>query len=87
MNKIFELKPIDNRKSFYGKAIVIEHNSNFVELKSYETIVARIVNGKFERLWNDYSPTTMRHINAFNAHYGIDGHGKKWWDAQLIVKA
>lgn len=77
--KFFELKPINGRKSFYGKATAIEHDNGIIELKSYDTIVARIRNGIFERLWSGYSATTMNHINAFIDAYGIDGGGKAWW--------
>lgn len=79
--KIFELKPINGRKSFYGKAEVIEKDNGEIELKSYTTVVARIKDGKFERLWNGYSQTTMNHINAFIDNFGIDGGGKTWWDS------
>ena len=84
---IYELKPNDNRKSFYGKAEVIEKENGDIELKSYDTIVARIHNGKFERLWNGYSMTTMRHINAFVDAFGILGGGKAWWTSLEVVKA
>jgi hypothetical protein len=70
----------DGRKSFYGKAIVIEHDNGDIELQSYTTIVCRIKNGKFERLWDGYSSTTMRHINSFIDFYGIEGGGKSWWN-------
>jgi hypothetical protein len=73
------LKPIDGRKSFYGKAVAIEHDNGVIELQSYDTIVARIVDGVFYRLWSGYSATTMRHINSFISAYGVDGGGKKWW--------
>lgn len=89
---IVELRPTDGRKSFYGKARVIEENGTKT-LYSYETAVCRInADGKFERLWYDevedsrgrvrrgYSATTMRHINSFCKTYGINGGGKKWWD-------
>ena len=79
--KIYDLKPINGRKSFNGKASVIEHDNGVVELKSYNTIVCRIVNGSFERLWDDYSATTMNHINAFCDLFGIDGFGKSWWES------
>lgn len=75
----FELIPTNNRKSFYGKAGVIERDNGDIELRSYNTIVARIRNGKFERLWNGYSATTMNHINSFIDTYGISGGGKAWW--------
>lgn len=83
--KYFELKPINGRKSFYGKAEVIEKDNGDIELKSYQTIVARIRNGKFERLWSGYSMTTMNHINAFVDAFGIDGGGKAWWDALEVI--
>ncbi len=77
--KVFELRPTNGRKSFYGKASVIEKDNGDIELRSYDTIVARIRNRKFERLWSGYSATTMNHINSFIDAYGIDGGGKAWW--------
>ncbi len=77
--KIFELNPMNGRKSFYGKAKVIAKDNGDIELQSYNTIVARIRNGKFERLWSGYSATTMNHINSFIDLYGIIGGGKAWW--------
>lgn len=84
--RVFELKPIGGRKSFYGKAEVIEKDNGDIELKSYQTIVARIRNGKFERLWSGYSATTMRHINDFLNTYGISGGGKAWWVNLEVVE-
>ena len=83
--KIFELRPINNRKSFYGKAQAIEQDNGDIELLSYNTIVARIRNGKFERLWSGYSMTTMSHINSFLDAFGISGGGKAWWDSLEVV--
>lgn len=83
--KFVELIPVDNRKSFYGKAVAIEKDNGDIELKSYDTIVARIRNGVFERLWYGYSATTMRHINSFINTYGIDGGGKAWWTLLEVV--
>lgn len=84
--KTFELKPTNNRKSFYGKAKVIEKDNGDIELKSYDTIVARIRNGHFERLWDSYSATTMNHINSFLDTFGISGGGKAWWTTLEVVK-
>lgn len=82
-----ELKPINDRaKTFYKKAIVIEKPNGDVELESYNTIVARISKGKFQRLWDGYSATTMRHVNSFIATYGISGGGKAWWESLEVVK-
>lgn len=85
--RIFQLKPTDRYKSFYGKMCVIEHDDGTKVCKSYDTDVARITpSGKFQRLWDGYSPTTMRHVNRFNEFYGIAEGGKKWWDEQEVVK-
>ena len=82
----FELSPLNGRKSFYGKAIVIEKDNGDIELKSYDTIVARIRNGIFERLWDGYSATTMNHVNSFIDTFGISGGGKKWWTSLEVCK-
>lgn len=84
--RVLELKPTNGRKSFYNKAMVIEKDNGDIELKSYETIVARIRNGKFERLWDGYSATTMNHINSFIDAFGIDGGGKAWWTSLEVYK-
>lgn len=82
--KISNLMPVDNRKSFYGKAKVIEDNNEML-CQSYDTIVCKVdANGNFVRLWGGYSATTMRHINAFMQYAGIPGGGKAWWDKQPI---
>ena len=83
----YELTPTNGRKSFYHKAEVIEQDNGTIELKSYDTIVARIRNGNFERLWSGYSVTTMNHINAFLDAFGISGGGKAWWNSLEVVEA
>lgn len=83
--KTYTINPTDGRKSFYNKATVIDHENGIFELKSYDTIVARISNGKFERLWSGYSATTMRHVNSFIDHFGISGGGKAWWDSLEVA--
>ena len=80
-----ELQPNDGRKSFYGKAKVVQLDNGTVALQSYSTIVGRIEKGEFVRTWSGYSATTMRHVNAFLAAFGIPGGGKAWWDS-LPVK-
>ena len=78
------LCPIDGRKSFYGKAFV-QREGKALCLYSYDTKVASIVDGEVRKHWNDYSATTMRHVNAFVAHYGVAGGGKKWWEGLKYV--
>ena len=82
--KIYELIPMDGRKSFYGKAKVIEKDGETL-LQSYDTIVCKIdKNGEFIRMWKGYSATTMRHVNGFLDLVGIAGGGKTWWNAQTV---
>lgn len=79
--RIFELPCMDSRKSFYGKARVIECSNGEKLLQSYETIVCKIdASGRVIRLWEGYSATTMRHINSFLSFYGIPEGGKAYWD-------
>lgn len=67
--RIYELKPqFDARKSFYGKAHVIDFGDGTFELQSYDTIVSRCVNGKVEEL-GKFSQTTTRHQKEFRKQF------------------
>ena len=80
---VFELMPDNNRKSFYGRALVYVTDDGTKTLRSYQTAVCRVTpDGVFHRMWSGYSATTMRHVNAFLKLYGIPGGGKAWWDKQ-----
>ena len=84
MVKSCEMRPIDGRKSFYGKARALYHEaSRSWMLMSYDTIVAMYYTEShlFIRRWNGYSATTMRHVNAFLAFLGYDPRNKAWWTA------
>lgn len=62
----YELIPRDSRKSFYGKAIVIEQENGDLALQSYSTIVLiKKSDGKLIRTWDGWSATTGRHIASF----------------------
>lgn len=62
----YELRPVDGKKSFYGKAFVVVENDGSETLYSYDTpIIKRTASGELVRLWNDWSATTGRHIQAF----------------------
>ena len=70
MQNIYELFPrYDARKSFYGKAHIIE-TSKTIKLKSYDTIIlqynkqTKIIKFLCRDLWA-FSQTTNRHINEF----------------------
>lgn len=78
MERVYDLNCYDSRKSFYGKAKVIERDGEKL-LQSYNTIVCKIdKDGNFVKLWDGYSYTTLRHINSFIQHFGIAGGGKSW---------
>ena len=67
--RIYELEPrFDARKSFYGKAHVLDHEDGTFELQSYNTIVSRCVNGKVEEL-GTWSQTTTRHQKEFRKQF------------------
>ena len=73
----FTLKPTDSRKSFYNKAIVLKKD-NISYLKSYETIVAEYNHETNEiNVYNWYSATAARHINAFLNYFGFESMTKK----------
>lgn len=74
---MYELKPT-NQKSFYGKAKVIIIGS-VQYLKSYDTIVCYLVNNTLYKTWNDYSATTMKHVNAFLESNNMSKLSKKEW--------
>ena len=74
-----------DRKSFYGKAKIIETESAFY-LLSYSTIVCKVdkATRTFTRFWNGESSTTTRHINGFLADMKLSGGGVAWWRKQEI---
>ena len=75
--KIYNLNST-TQKSYYGKAKVIE-SENKSELQSYDTIVCKIEKGKFVKLWNGYSVTTLNHVNDFRRLFGLSAINKKEW--------
>ena len=81
LKNIFDLPCYDRCKSFYGKAKVIECIEGRY-LQSYNTLVCFVsYGGTFEKLWDGYSVTTMRHINSFMRFIGFPAlGGKSWWD-------
>lgn len=64
--RTYELIPTDGRKSFYGKAVVNIGDDGSETLYSYNTaIIKRTAAGELVKLWDGWSATTGRHINAF----------------------
>lgn len=69
IKNFYELMPrFDSRKSFYGKAQVIEYTDGTHALKSYDTIVSRENGGKVEHL-GKWSNTTSRHQREFEKQF------------------
>ena len=55
-----------SQKSFGGKAIVEEYENGDKVLLSYLTpVLKQTKDGKLIRLWDGYSATTGRHVEAF----------------------
>lgn len=65
-------------EEFNTRAVIIPTETGAI-LKSYYTEVAEIRNGEFIRLWDGYSVTTMKHIDAFRKYYGLKTIGKREW--------
>ena len=83
--RIYDLPCMDGRRSFYGKAQIIEQDNGETVLRSYQTEVCKITAaGAFVRMWAGRSATTGRHINSFLDFLGIEGGGKAWWDRQPV---
>lgn len=77
--RTFELQP-ENRKSFYGKAKVLETPEGHKYLKSYDKNVATYTaDGTFEVTKDEdlLTNTTIRHITAFRLYLGLPKLTKK----------
>lgn len=80
MNQIY-LVPADGRKSFYKKAVLLDDEKGTRILQSYDAQVCKLISGgAFVKMWDGYSPTTMRHINGFRAHCRLPLMNKAQWD-------
>jgi hypothetical protein len=55
-------------------------------LVSYETIVASITDNRLHRHWNDYSVTTMNHVNSFSRLFNVEGVSKHEWESMDVEK-
>ena len=75
------------QKSLYGKALEISTSMGY-ELISYSTKVARIEVDckKLVRLWDGYSATTMRHVNAWLQWHGMNPITKKQWEEMEVAR-
>lgn len=78
--KMVDLIPVNNQKSFHGRAKLI-YSGNDIYLMSYTTLIAvyNIINDTITPLWIDYSATTIKHINSFLCLYDFPTVNKKQW--------
>ena len=68
-----ELMPTSSRKSFYGKALVLEGKDSTRWLQSYNTIMCSVdSDGHVRRHSNHRSYTTDRHVKAFLETFAPD---------------
>lgn len=77
---MYELKPVrDNRKSFYGKAMVSVDtgaDTHYI-LRSYGTPFVK-------KLWNGYSATTLRHVNELLMQHDFPKLSARVWRAMEV---
>ena len=79
---IVELRPVDNRKSFYGKCQAVIAPDGSKTLYSYGTPIVRInADNSIKRLWFGWSATTQRHINSFFKTFGVGKTGKAYFES------
>lgn len=79
MERIGYLIPMNGQKSFYGKAVLWK-NRDRIFLQSYDTFVAAYDNEGFHRLWDGWSATTAKHVNAFRHNVcGLPTMNKGEW--------
>lgn len=85
---------IDSKKSFYGKAKVIEivnksEQTGIIKLISYSTNVASVnidmkTGVRTAKVYGTYSATTLRHIKDFLWQNGFDIGNKKFIEETYI---
>lgn len=67
--RFYELEArYDSRKSFYGKAHIIDYGNGKYDLQSYSTIVSTCENGKVTH-YGKWSNTTSRHQREFERQF------------------
>lgn len=74
------LEPTYGQKSFWKKAAVYKLGDGIQVLKSYSTVVMVKINGWYYKIWDDWSATTMLHINSFIDTYGGFRLNKRMWN-------
>ena len=85
VNKI-EIRPADGRKSFYGKAKMVQYDEYWAVISYGQEValVRKTEEGMVEltRIWMGYSHTTMRHINSAMSMLGASQKiTKRQWES------
>ena len=81
--EVYDLVPKaeQGQDTFYGKARVYIDKDGSETLCSYDTPIARkMPNGEVQKLWDDWTTTTGKHIYAFC------GMRKKEWDVTPLYE-
>lgn len=66
MGTFYDLTPVKNQKSFYGKAKIYLEENGDKTLYSYETKILTVkANGEKIRFYDGWTQTTGKHIAAF----------------------
>jgi hypothetical protein len=67
--RFYELEArFDSRRSFYGKAHIIDYGNGKYDLQSYDTIVSTCEDGKVTH-HGKWSQTTSRHQREFERQF------------------
>jgi len=61
-----------------NRALLIRDGSK-IYLQSYDTTILALENGIITKFYNDYTVTTLKHINTFCKLFNIPGFNKKSW--------
>lgn len=79
--KDYDLPCFDGRKSFYGKARVLDDSEGNHLLKSYNTLVCIFrTDGMLIKLSPVATQTTRRHVRSFFALFDRTYPGNRAWD-------
>ena len=54
---------------------------HYITDETFDLVCRITAAGRFVRMWDGYSATTMRHVNSFLSLYDVAGGGKAWWNA------
>lgn len=71
---------LDNETYLSGFRATVRREYYGTVLRSYQTDVAYFDHdGKFHKTWDDYSATTLKHINLFRKNKGLAPLNKREW--------